>query len=141
MAISRFSKFNRSQKFTINKEDFVQGTWLTAKDIYESDMKNFGELKAHLLVGAWKHEFAEESRIPGAPKYKYTLGVKVESINKDGEVEANLYYVNAPTFMNKDFDEICNDNRLVKEINDGNCNVCAYEYESRDSICYGFEFC
>lgn len=141
MAISRFSKFNRSQKFTIDKDQFVQGVWLTAKDVYESDMKNFGEIKPHLLVGAWKHEFNEESRIPGAPKYKYTLGIKIETKEKDGNVVAQLYYVNAPQFMNKDFDEICANDRLVKEINDGNCNVCPYEYESRDSIFYGFEFC
>ena len=141
MAISRFSKFNRSQKFTIDKDQFVQGVWLSAKDVYESDMKNFGEIKPHLLVGAWKHEFTEDSRLPGAPKYKYTLGIKIESVVKDGEVVSQFYYVNAPTFMNKDFDEICANDRLVKEINDGNCNVCPYEYESRDSIFYGFEFC
>lgn len=141
MAMSRFSKFNRSQKFLINKDEFEQGVWLSAKDVYESDIKNFGEAKPHLLLGCWRHEFNEEVRIPGASKYKYTLGVKLEYIDELGEVKSKLYFVNAPTFMNKDFDEICADTRLVKEINDGNCNICAYEYESRDSLCYAFEFC
>lgn len=142
MANTRFSKFNRSQLFTIDKNQFEQGVWLTAKDIYELDMKQDGELKPHLLLGAWRHEFTEEQRLPGAAKYKYTLGVKIQVMNEEtGEAEDKYYYVNAPQFMNKDFDAICADKGLVREINNGNCNICAYEYESRDSIYYGFEFC
>jgi hypothetical protein len=105
-------------------------------------MQQAGQLQPHLLVGAWRHEFNEEDRIPGAPSYKYTLGLKLQVVDEaSGELVEKLYYVNGPSFMNKDFDQICADKSLVREINNGNCAVCAYEFESRGETYYGFEFC
>ena len=142
MAATKFSRFNRQQLFTIDKNQFVQGKWLSAKDIYELDMEQSGAIQAHLLVGAWKHEFSEDQRISGAAAYKYTLGVKLQVVDeKTGDLVDRFYYVNAPQFMNKDFDEICKDKSLVREINEGRCNICAYEFESRGETWYGFEFC
>lgn len=128
---NKFTRFNRTQIFSISRDVFVQDKWLSAEDIFNQDVETFGEPQSHLLVGAWKHEFPVESRIPGAPAYKYTLGVKL------GE---EYYYVNCPSFMNKDFDEICASKDLIREINNGHCLVVPYEYESRGETRYAFEF-
>lgn len=129
---TRFTKFNRQQLFTlVDKKDFVQNEWLSAKDIYELDMEKYSQTQSHQLVGCWKHDFAEEVRIPGAPSYKYTLGIYV-----DGK----YYYVNAPSYMNKDFDEIMRNKSLIAAINNGECNVIPYEFETRNEIYYGFMF-
>lgn len=139
---TKFSRFNKQQIFTIDKDQFEQGKWLNAKDVYDLDMEQYGELKPHLLIGAWRHEFSEDQRIAGAASYKYTLGVKLEVVDeKTGELVDKYYYVNAPQFMNKTFDEICKDKTCIREINEGRCSICAYEFESRGETRYAFEFC
>lgn len=132
MAASRFSRFNRTKLFDIDSKLFVEGTFLDAKDIYEMDMEQYGQAQPHLLVGAWSHKIPVESRLAGLPDHSYTLGIKVED---------KYYYVNCPTFMIEDFDSIVADKSLVKEINNQHCAVCPYEYEARNSIYYGLEFC
>lgn len=137
---TRFSKFNRTQLFTVDKEIFEKDTWLTAQDIFEDDNDRYGQVQPHVLLGAWKHDIPEDRRVPGLPGHSYTLGIKLENQGENGD-ETKYYYVNCPAFMVKDFDEILADRSLVKLINDGKCNVCAYEYPSRGEVRYAFEFC
>lgn len=129
---TRFTRFNRQQLFTaVPKDKFEQNVWLTAKEVWDYDMKEHGEIQQHTLVGAWKHDFSEDSRLPGAPGYKYTLGLQVGD---------KYYYVNAPSYMNKDFDAIIKDKSLVAEINAGHCMLIPTEFETRNDIHYGFDF-
>lgn len=135
-----FSRFNRTQLFKINPESFVEGTWLTAEDVYRIDMEETGELQFHKLLGAWRHEFSEGSRIPGAPSYKYTIGIEMQEVDDQGEIIVKNYYCNVPSHMNKDFDAILADRRLVQAINEGHCLVQAFEYSSRGGDWFSFRF-
>lgn len=130
-----FTRFNKTQRFTISREAFKQNVWLDAEEIFARDVETTGEPQPHILVGAWKHFFTGDQRIPSAPAYKYTLGVII-----DEGGEETYYYVNCPSFMNNDFDQICADKRLVAAINKRECKIIPYEYESRGETRYGFRF-
>ena len=129
---NRFQKFNRKQVFAVDSSLFREDTYFSAKDLFEYDNN---ESSPHTLLGFWRHDFSSDviAAHPGMPSYKYTLGVKL--------AEDDYVYVNAPLYMNKDFDEIAQDKSLVAEINKGNCNICAFAYEKYADTQYGIEFC
>ena len=139
MAISKFTKFNTKQDFTLfNKDDFSTDEYWNCEDLYNFDAANFdGVPQSHLLVGFWKFDFPEESRIPGAATYKYNIGVKC----LDGDGNFTYRYVSCPAHLNKIFDSIKADKSLIDEINKGNCQVIPYTYEKRGKQCYAVEFC
>lgn len=141
MATNRFARFNKKKVFEVDRNLFNQDKFLKAKDIYEMDN---GQPEPHLLVGIWRHDTSEEDleMYPTLPEYSYTLGVKI------GE---DYFYVNAPDYMRKDFDEILKDPNCIFDINAGRAAICAISYEKtrRDKVTkelvtenyYGFEFC
>lgn len=143
--MSKFTRFNRKQLFNFDTNLIARNEitdapiYLGAKDIYERDGERS---EPHLLVGFWKNETSEENKqkFSTLPDYTYVCAVKLGD---------EYFYVNAPAHMNKDFDDIASDLSLVREINEGHCAICAYQYEKtikygKDKevkTCYGLEFC
>lgn len=129
---SKFTKFNHQRLFNVEGKTFREGDNFTAQTLFEYDEEI---ATAHLVVGIWKHNFKAETleMYPNLPGYNYTIGIKMG--------EDDYAYLSVPLTMNDTFDEILADPALVREINLGRCNICAYHFTKKGEDRYGLEFC